>query len=132
MRPSRSPPILMWCSCARPWVIAIRFSLRVSTQRTGLPVCLAAQATTICSRSTPILAPNPPPTSGATTRIASAGSPPPLHRRGRDPLVDDVALDHDLAPGEDRVVADGAAAPHAHVGARVGEQQGLIRQGRLD
>ena len=75
MCPSRSPPILMWCSWARPCVIAIRFSLRVSTQRTGLPVCLAAQATMICSRSTPILAPNPPPTSGATTRIASGGSP---------------------------------------------------------
>ena len=29
----------------------------------------------ICSRSTPILAPKPPPTSGATTRIASGGSP---------------------------------------------------------
>ena len=75
MCPSRLPPILMWWICARPWVIASRFSLRVSTQRTGLPVCLAAHATTIDSRSTPILAPNPPPTSGATTRIASGGSP---------------------------------------------------------
>ena len=65
----------MWCSWARPWVIAIRFSLRVSTQRTARPVCLAAQAIRICSRSTPIFAPKPPPTSGATTRIASGGSP---------------------------------------------------------
>ena len=75
MCPSLPPPILMWCSCARPWVIATRFSLRVSTQRTGRPMCLAAHATTIDSRSMPILAPNPPPTSGATTRIASGGSP---------------------------------------------------------
>ena len=75
MWPSPVPPILMWCRCARPWVMAVRFSLRDSTQRTGRPVCLAAHATTIGSRSTPIFAPKPPPTSGATTRIASGGSP---------------------------------------------------------
>jgi hypothetical protein len=51
------------------------FSLRVSTQRTGRPVCLAAQATTSASRSTPILAPKPPPTSGATTRTAPGSRP---------------------------------------------------------
>jgi hypothetical protein len=38
-------------------------------------VCFAAQATISPSRSTPILAPNPPPTSGAITRIAPGSSP---------------------------------------------------------
>src|SRR6266700_2268330 len=127
MWPSRSPPILMWCTWARPWVMPIRFSLRVSAQRTGRPVCLAAQAMMICSLSTPIFAPNPPPTSGATTRIASGGSPA-LQRQAGDPLVDHVALDDDLTAVEDRVVADGAGAPHDHVGARVGEEQRLVPQ----
>ncbi len=52
-----------------------RFSFRVSTQRSGRPVCLAAQATMIVSRSVAILAPKPPPTSGAMTRTAGASSP---------------------------------------------------------
>ncbi len=61
----------MSCTWSRPWVIPTMFSLRVSTQRTGRPVWRAAHATATTSRSTPILAPNPPPTSGAITRIAA-------------------------------------------------------------
>ncbi len=57
-----------------------RFSLRVSTQRSARPVFLAAQATTIASRSMPTLAPNPPPTSGTTTRIWSGAMPRAPHR----------------------------------------------------
>ena len=75
MWPSRLPPIFMCCSWARPCVIATRFSLRVSAQRSARPVFLAAQAMVIVSRSIPILAPNPPPTSGTTTRIWSGAMP---------------------------------------------------------
>src|SRR6185369_4633411 len=60
---------------SRPCVIPTRFSLRVSTHRSARPVCLAAQATRIASRSIPTLAPKPPPTSGATTRMASGSRP---------------------------------------------------------
>src|SRR5262249_16107460 len=74
-RRSLVPPILMVCRWARPCVIAIRFSVRVSVQRRARPVCLAAQATSSASRSTPILAPNPPPTSGVITRMAPGSSP---------------------------------------------------------
>ena len=49
--------------------------MRVSTQRTARPSFRAAQATAMVSRSVAILAPNPPPTSGAMTRIASSARP---------------------------------------------------------
>lgn len=73
--PSRLPPSLIRLSWARPWVMATRFSARLSAHRTALPDRHAAQATTIASRSMPIFAPNPPPTSGTITRIASDGMP---------------------------------------------------------
>ena len=50
-------------------------SERVSTQRTGRSSLRASQATRISSGYGPILAPKPPPTSGATTRTWSASSP---------------------------------------------------------
>ena len=75
MRPSEVPPSVTVCSWARPCVIPTRFSLRVSTQRSGRPVFRAAQATTSASRSAPTLAPNPPPTSGAITRMAPGSMP---------------------------------------------------------
>jgi hypothetical protein len=53
----------------------MRFSLRVSTQRTGRPARLAAHATAMTSRSVAILAPKPPPTSGAMTLMASWSRP---------------------------------------------------------
>ncbi len=71
------------CRWARPCVIPTRFSLRVSVQRTGRPVRRAAQATASTSRSTPTLAPNPPPTSGVTTRIAPGSRPSTPARMNR-------------------------------------------------
>ena len=59
---------------ARPWCIATMFSLRVSVQRTGLPVARATQPTSTSSTAMP-LAPKPPPTSGATTRTFSGSRP---------------------------------------------------------
>ena len=50
------------------------FSLRVSVQRIGLPVARATQPTSTSSTAIP-LAPNPPPTSGATTRTFSGSRP---------------------------------------------------------
>ena len=84
MRPSRLPPILTVCRWARPWVIPSRFSLRVSVQLSAWPMCLAAQTTRIASRSRPTLAPNPPPTSGATTRMAPGSSPSTPDRMNRE------------------------------------------------
>jgi len=60
---------------ARPCVIPIRFSFRVSAQRAGRPSRPATQHTTACSGSAPNLAPNAPPTSGVMTRIASWSIP---------------------------------------------------------
>ena len=51
------------------------FSLRDSIQRTACPVCLAAQAMQMASRSTATLAPNPPPTSGVITRTVAGSMP---------------------------------------------------------
>ncbi len=106
------------------------------------------------SLSTPILAPNPPPTSGATTRIF-AGSRPSAVRMNREicafwvlaqtvsfpsfhsaatgasleghrgePLVDELAGDDHLAAVEGRVVSRESCA-HGDVGAGVREQQRL-------
>ena len=69
--------VIVFC-CARPCVIAVRFSLRVSVQRTGRPIRFEAQPSTVASGSAPIFAPNPPPTSGATTRIVSSPTPRPI------------------------------------------------------
>ena len=63
------------CCCARPWVIAMRFSYLVSVHRAGRPSRLATQATTACSGSAPNFAPNAPPTSGVITRIWSCPMP---------------------------------------------------------
>ena len=72
--PSRVAPSSNPSTIARPWCMATMFSLRVSVQRTGLPVWRAVQPTSTSSTSRP-LAPNPPPTSGATTRTCSASNP---------------------------------------------------------
>ena len=60
-----------------------RFSLRVSVQRSARPVFLAAQTTMSASRSMPIFAPKPPPTSGTTTRIWSGVMPRTPHKMRR-------------------------------------------------
>ncbi len=66
--------VMTW-SCARPCSIPVRFSERLSVQRTGRPACWASHATNAYSWSAPILAPKPPPTSGVI-RCTSAGSRP--------------------------------------------------------
>ena len=63
------------CCCARPWVIAIRFSYLVSVHRAGRPSSRATQATMACSGSAPNFAPNAPPTSGVMMRTWSVGTP---------------------------------------------------------
>ena len=73
--PSRSPPIVTVWSWARPCTIPVMFSERVSLHRTGRPTCFASHATSANSGSAPILAPKPPPTSGAITRTCSASMP---------------------------------------------------------
>ena len=73
--PSRRPPIVTVWTWARPWVIASRFSYRVSVQRAGRPSARATQATAACSGSAPNFAPNAPPTSGVITRIRSRSRP---------------------------------------------------------
>jgi hypothetical protein len=107
----RVPPILIRCRCARPWVIATRFSRRVSAHRTGLPTRVAAQATAIVSRSAPILAPNPPPTSGAITRIAARSRPSRLASLERV-ICAFCVLAHTVS----RPPAQVAAAPRPSIG----------------
>jgi hypothetical protein len=75
--PSRLPPMVIFWTCARPWVMPTRFSLRVSVQRAGRPSSRATQQTTACSGSAPNLAPNAPPTSGVMIR-SPAGSRPSI------------------------------------------------------
>jgi hypothetical protein len=60
---------------ARPCVIPVRFSILVSAHRAGRPSRLATQQTTACSGSAANFAPNPPPTSGVTTRTAAGSTP---------------------------------------------------------
>ena len=69
------PPIVTFCSCARPCGITSRFSFLVSDQRTGRPSCFAIQQITACSESAPNLAPNAPPTSGVMIRTSSGLRP---------------------------------------------------------
>ena len=73
--PSRLPPIVTVCRCARPCVIPTRFSPRASAQRAGRPTCRATQHTTACSGSAPNFAPKAPPTSGVMIRIVEASTP---------------------------------------------------------
>ena len=159
MRPSRLPPILMRCSWARPCVIATRFSLRVSAQHSARPVFLAAQARVIVSRSMPILAPNPPPTSGdhhadlLGRHAQGAGQDEPAHLRvlrtgpdgqlavlvadGRGPPLHreagdplvDDVLLDDHLAGVERRVVGRHRVRDRDVGAGRREQQGLVGDG---
>ena len=60
---------------SRPWWAANSDSERVSVHLTGLPSFRATATQSISSGSTPILPPNPPPTSGAITRTFDSGTP---------------------------------------------------------
>ena len=68
MVPSREPPSSTCWTWARPWPMASMFSVRVSPQRIGRPRWRASHGSSASSGLAPIFAPNPPPTSGATTR----------------------------------------------------------------
>ena len=78
--------VIVW-RCARPCVIAIMFSLRVSAQRAGRPSRRAAQQTTACSGSAPNLAPNAPPTSGVMIRRLAGSIASILARAPRVPCA---------------------------------------------
>ena len=60
---------------SRPWCAAISDSLRVSVYLHGLPIRRAARKVMNSSGVTCSLPPNPPPTSGAITRILCSGTP---------------------------------------------------------
>ena len=72
---------------ARPCVIPVRFSLRVSAQRAMRPSRRATQHTTACSGSAPNLAPNAPPTSGVMIRSAASSIPSMAARALRVPCA---------------------------------------------
>ncbi len=65
---------MVW-SWPRPWWVEKAASDRVSVQRTGRPSLLARVTARISSGLMLSLAPKPPPTAGATTRIFISGMP---------------------------------------------------------
>ncbi len=115
MRPSRLPPMVISWRWARPCVIPTMFSLRVSAQRSARPVRLAAHATATASRSTPTLAPNPPPTSGVITRIAPGSRPSCPARMKREICAFCVLTQKVSLPSAQRAAA---ARPSIGTGAR--------------
>ena len=60
---------------SRPWCAEIMLSDRLSVYLTGLPTRSAARNVISSSGVTWSLPPNPPPTSGAITRILCSGRP---------------------------------------------------------
>ena len=73
--PSRVAAISMSWMTSRPWWADIRLSERDSVYLTGLPSRFAATKAISSSGVTWSLPPNPPPTSGATTRTLCSGVP---------------------------------------------------------
>ncbi len=73
--PSASAAISIVCSWPRPWWVLKAASDRVSVQRTGRPSLLARVVARSSSGLTLSLAPNPPPTAGATMRSLFSGMP---------------------------------------------------------
>src|SRR5262245_61904326 len=72
-RPSRVAASAMRWIWSRACGAAPRFSLRLSTQRTGRASSRAAKATSMSSADCTPFCPKPPPTSQAMTRMLSAG-----------------------------------------------------------
>ncbi len=68
MVPSFSTAASRSVTCARPWVVEVMCSLRVSVHRTGIRCRWAMTARVTSSGYSPNLTPKPPPTSGAMTR----------------------------------------------------------------
>jgi hypothetical protein len=65
----------MYWTWSRPWCALMSDSLRVSVHLTGLPSLRAMSRQSSSSGVTWSLPPNPPPTSGATTRSLCSGMP---------------------------------------------------------
>ena len=83
IRPSRSAAILIRCHWSRPWCTVMLPSLRDSVHLTGRPSLRAISTASTSSAVTCSLEPNPPPTSGAITRMFCSGIP--VTRRQHDP-----------------------------------------------
>ena len=121
IRPSPSKAARTRYRCSWPWNAAVRFSCRSSAQRTGRRSRSAAAATATSSRPTTHFRPNPPPTSGAITLIASFRQAEGL----RDPGTD---LVRDLGGGmHDQLVV--AVVPFGQAGASLQRQRGDPRAG---
>jgi hypothetical protein len=73
--PSRRAVIVMSWIWSRPWCAASSDSDLDSVYFTGLPSARATSRQRTSSGATAILPPNPPPTSGAMTRILCSGMP---------------------------------------------------------
>ncbi len=104
--------VIVW-RCARPCVIAIMFSFRVSAHRAGRPSCRAAQQTTACSGSAPNLAPNAPPTSGVMIRTLAGLTASILARASRVPCAPWFGIQAVSRPSSPHV----AAAARVSIGA---------------
>ena len=81
--PSRLAVSSMSWMTSRPWCAETRLSERDSVYFTGLPRRLAAANAISSSEVTWSLPPNPPPTSGAITRILCSGVPVTADSRKR-------------------------------------------------
>ena len=73
--PSFSADRVSFCHWSRPWCAASSDSERVSVYLTGLPRRRASAIVIHSSGFVCSLPPNPPPTSGAITRIFDSGMP---------------------------------------------------------
>ena len=73
--PSDFAAISMSWIWSRPWWVETMCSLRASVHLTGRPSFLARTSASTSSRLICSLAPKPPPTSGATTRMWFSGIP---------------------------------------------------------
>ena len=73
--PSASAANSMVCFWARPWIVDVAASVRVSVQRTVPPWRLAKAMQMSSSAYTFSLQPKPPPTLGAMTRNFCSGMP---------------------------------------------------------
>ena len=87
MRPVTLPSLVAarvsFCHWSRPWWAEIRDSERVSVYLHGLPILRATAQVIHSSGVVCSLPPNPPPTSGAITRIFDSGTPVVAASRNR-------------------------------------------------
>ena len=82
-RPSLVADSVSFWIWSRPWCAVRIDSVRVSVNFTGLPSRRATRKQTSSSGVNCSLPPNPPPTSGAITRIFDSGTPVTTARKNR-------------------------------------------------